>query len=390
MAKAKKPKNHYGHGSIFYIASKKKRMGQLDLGKDENGKRIRKTVLGNSPEEVEEKMQKVKFDVYSGKFVDASTVTFKQLTMQMLNEKRAMNEIQEQTYFRHIETLKQCAPINDIPIQKVDTTMLKELVLSKVDYSQSYIRKIHMMLNQGFAEAVRRKIIVENPMTDVRRPKSSKKPRKIRAMTMGEQKAFLEVLKTERVLYADQMLISMFTGMRMGEIDALSVKDINLNFNFINIDKTIAKGERNEAFLNTSPKTEKGNRQVPINSMVKHVIDKVLKDYVPTKDGMLFHTTKGTLVPTTSVNAEFRRIVETYGIKDTAVPGDLTLHSLRHTYATRCIESGMPPKVLQNLLGHTDIKVTLDTYSDVFDNFQNENVAKVDEYLSSAGLVVNA
>ena len=390
MAKAKKPKNHYGHGSIFYIDSKKKWMGQLDLGKDENGKRIRKTVLGDSPEEVEEKMQKVKFDVYSGKFVDASTVTFKQLMMQMLNEKRAMNEIQKQTYFRHIETLKQCAPINDIPIQKVDTTMLKELVLSKVNYSQSYIRKIHMMLNQGFAEAVRRKIIVENPMTDVRRPKSSKKPRKIRAMTMEEQKEFLEILKTERVLYADQMLISMFTGMRMGEIDALSVKDINLNFNFINIDKTIAKGERNEAFLNTSPKTEKGNRQVPINSMVKPVIDKVLQNYVPTKDGMLFHTTKGTLVPTTSVNAEFRRVVETYGIKDTAVPGDLTLHSLRHTYATRCIESGMPPKVLQNLLGHTDIKVTLDTYSDVFDNFQNENVAKVDEYLINSGLAINA
>ena len=120
------------------------------------------------------------------------------------------------------------------------------------------------------------------------------------------------------------------------------------------------------------------------------MIDKVLKNYVPKKDGMLFHTTKGTLVPTTSVNAEFRRVVETYGIKDDSIPGDLTLHSLRHTYATRCIESGMPPKVLQNLLGHTDIKVTLDTYSDVFDNFQNENVAKVDEYLTDAGLAIKA
>ena len=389
MAKAKKPKNHYGQGSVFYLDSKKKWMGQLDLGKDENGKRIRKTVLGDTPEEVEEKMQKLRYDIYSGKFVDASTVTFEQLMKQILAEKHAMNEIQEQTYYRHIETLKHCAPINDIPIQKVDSTMLKELILSKVKYSQSTIRKIHMMLNQGFAEAVRRKIIIENPMADVRRPKSSKKPRKIRAMTMEKQKAFLEILRTKRVLYADQMLISMFTGMRMGEIDALSVQDINLNFNFINIDKTIAKGERNEAFLNTSPKTEKGNRQVPINSMVKPVIDKVLQNYVPTKDGMLFHTTKGTLVPTTSVNAEFRRVVETYGIKDTTVPGDLTMHSLRHTYATRCIESGMPPKVLQNLLGHTDIKVTLDTYSDVFDNFQNENVAKVDEYLTGAGLAVN-
>ena len=176
----------------------------------------------------------------------------------------------------------------------------------------------------------------------------------------------------------------------MGEINALSVKDINTNFNFINIDKTIAKGEHNEPLLNSSPKTEKGNRQVPINSMVKPIIDRVLKNYVPTKDGMLFHSSAGKLIPTTLVNAEFKRILKVYNIKDESVRGDLTLHSLRHTYATRCIESGMPPKVLQNLLGHTDIKVTLDTYSDVFDNFQNENVAKVDEYLSSAGLALNA
>ncbi len=390
MAKAKKPKNHYGQGSIFYIESKKKWMGQLDLGKDENGKRIRKTVLGNTPEEVEEKMQKVKFDIYSGKFVDASTITFEQLMMQILNEKRAMNEIQDQTYFRHLDTLKHCRPIRDIPIQKVDSTMLKELMLSKVHYSQSYIRKIHMMLNQGFAEAVKRKIIVDNPMLDVRRPKSSKKSKKIRALTLDEQKRFLDVLQHEPVRYADQMLISVYTGMRMGEINALTKKDINTNFNFINIEKTIAKGEHGEAFVNDSAKTDKGNRQVPINSLVKPVIEKVLKEYVPTKDGFLFHTTTGTLVPTSLVNMEFQRIVKKYGIKDEMVSGSLTLHSLRHTYATRCIESGMPPKVLQNLLGHTDIKVTLDTYSDVFDNFQNENVAKVDEYLSGAGLALNA
>ena len=94
-------------------------------------------------------MQKVKFDIYSGKFVDASTITFGQLMKQILAEKRAMNEIQEQTYFRHIETLKQCAAINDIPIQKIDTTMLKALILSKVNYSQSTNNKdICIMLQQ--------------------------------------------------------------------------------------------------------------------------------------------------------------------------------------------------------------------------------------------------
>ena len=74
---------------------------------------------------------------------------------------------------------------------------------------------------------------------------------------------------------------------------------------------------------------------------------------------------------------------------DYGVKGDITMHSLRHTYATRMIESGMPPKVLQNLLGHTDISVTLNTYSDVFESFQTENVAKADDYLTGLGMSVS-
>ena len=84
--------------------------------------------------------------------------------------------------------------------------------------------------------------------------------------------------------------------------------------------------------------------------------------------------------------AETRRLQAMLGL---TVKGDLSLHSLRHTYATRCIESGMPPKVLQHLMGHSDIKVTLDTYADVFDNFQSVSVEKADSYLNQVGLAVN-
>ena len=387
MAK-RKPKNHYGEGSIFYSNVKQKWMAQINVGKDENGKVIRKSVTADTQEEVKAKLDELKLSIYTGKFVNANTITFSQLIKQIYDEKLAMNEIQPQTYYRTMETVKLCKEINDIPVQKIDSTAIKQLLLSKVDYANSTIKKMYIILNQCFKEALKRKIITDNPMLDVRKPKSTKKTKKIRALTLDEQKKLVEVIRNENVRYAEQMLISMFTGMRMGEINALSINDLNLNFNFINIDKTISKGEHGEAFVNDTAKTENGNRQIPINETVRPVIEKIISEYKATDDNVLFHTSAGTLIATSVVNTEFRRIVNKYNIQDKTVKGDLSLHSLRHTYATRCIESGMPPKVLQHLMGHSDIKVTLDTYADVFDNFQSISVEKADSYLNQVGLAV--
>ena len=69
-------------------------------------------------------------------------------------------------------------------------------------------------------------------------------------------------------------------------------------------------------------------------------------------------------------------------ILDNSICGKVDLHSLRHTFATRCIESGMPAKVVQKVLGHTDISITLDTYCDVFDKYAEDNLKIADAYMS--------
>lgn len=68
---------------------------------------------------------------------------------------------------------------------------------------------------------------------------------------------------------------------------------------------------------------------------------------------------------------------------------DISTHSLRHTFGTRCIESGMAPVVVQRLMGHTDIGVTLNTYTSVFDKFKENEVNKVNQYYLNNNLVSN-
>ena len=80
MAK-RKPKNHYGEGSIFYSNVKQKWMAQINVGKDENGKVIRKSVTAETQEEVKAKLDELKLSIYTGKFVNANTMSFVNLSL---------------------------------------------------------------------------------------------------------------------------------------------------------------------------------------------------------------------------------------------------------------------------------------------------------------------
>lgn len=87
----------------------------------------------------------------------------------------------------------------------------------------------------------------------------------------------------------------------------------------------------------------------------------------------------------TNVNNELKRILE----NEFEITG-ISTHSLRHTYGTRCIESGMAPVVVQKLMGHKDISITLNTYTSVFDKFKQNEIDKVNQYYLTENLVLNS
>ena len=176
----------------------------------------------------------------------------------------------------------------------------------------------------------------------------------------------------------------MFTGIRIGECCALTVEDIDLKRKTIRIDKTVSRGELGDTTVNP-PKTEAGIRTLNINDDVVRFLKEVIGGK---KSGLLFKSTNNHLLTTNQVNYPYTKVLNEHHIIDKTVFGKVDLHSLRHTYATRCIESGMPAKVLQKILGHSDISITLNIYCSVFEKYQNQHLAVVDEYMRSNSLAI--
>ena len=376
--KSKKITLPYGDGSIYFVEKRNRYAGQIQLLIDDE--RVRKTVYGKTEREVRNKLKELQVQALAGNLHNdkkPKIPTIFQYAEKMMDEQLALNEIRQSSYDRKMETLKMLSDISYKQLDEVSEDDLIAFFKTQLDYSQSCINKMYQLLGAVFIKAVNRKIIEDNPLREIKRPKSNKKTIPVRALTVEEQKKLLNVLKNEDVRYSDIMLLSMFTGMRIGECCALMVEDIDLVEKTITVSKTVARGKYGRNVLNET-KTTAGMRKLHLSDD----IFEFLKSCIGNKDkGLLFLSSNQNLVTTNQVNYSYAAALKAYDIVDTSVYGRVDLHSLRHTYATRCIESGMPAKVLQKLLGHTDINITLNTYCSVFEKYSNEHLAVADEYM---------
>lgn len=376
----KRKKSTYGDGSVFFSESRNRYVGNIFVEID--GEKVRKAVYGKTEREAKRKMKELQIQALAGNLKSnkkPKIPTVFSYAEKIMDEQLALNEIRQSSYDRKYETLKMLADISYKSIDEITEEDIIKFFKFKLDYSQSTIKKMYQLLGAVFKKAVNRKLIKHNPMVELKCPKSNKKTIPVRALTVDEQKKLLKVLKEENVRYSEIMLLSMFTGMRVGECCALLVEDINLDEKIISVSKTVSRGKNGSNVLNET-KTSAGTRRLHINDEVANF----LRDCIGTKtSGVLFLSANYNLITSNQVNYNYSKALRDFDIVDKTLEEKVDLHSLRHTYATRCIESGMPAKVLQKILGHTDINITLNTYCSVFEQFQSEHLAIADEYMKS-------
>lgn len=383
--KTKKSKNANGEGSLFFDEKNNRWRIQVSY-KSPNGETKRKSFSGKTKTEVREKKSKFLFDIANNKITNTAYVTMVDLLKESAEYDRQMNLIKDNTYIRKLETIKiiETNQIGKIPIINIDENQLIEFLSSiKSNYSNSCISKVYESLARAYRLAIHKKILSYNLMDSpfIKKPKSNKPTKKIYAFTVEEQKQFLKVMynktyKKGTINYTPMFEIELFAGLRMGEICALQPKDINLKKRLIRVSRTTSKDLDDCVTLSNTPKTKQGVRDVPIQPCLIPTLVKVLNSYKPNKDGLLFYNFKmNRPISTQQANCSFKRLCIDAGIKTEGGQ-----HLLRHTFATRCIESNVSANVLKNWMGHSDISITLNIYCDVFDRLNANSIDKVSNY----------
>lgn len=250
--------------------------------------------------------------------------------------------------------------------------------------SAKSIRNIHIALHRAFEQAINNDLLVKNPLRGVTLPRQDKKPRD--ALTIDEQQRLVNNCPDHP--WGVAILLTLYSGMRLGEVTGLTWKDINFDKNCISINKQVgriknfdpAAKQKTKLCLRNETKTSSSNRVICIapaimEKLKEHKLkqEKEIKKWgeAYSKLNMVFCREDGELVDPST----FRDFY--LGVLDKAEIEHKTFHALRHTFATRAVEVNMHPRIAARILGHANIKTTLDIYSHVSDDLQQEAMQKI-------------
>lgn len=372
-------KRSNGEGTIYPVYKENKLVryvGQVTL---KNGKR--KSVYGKTKLEVVNKLKQLNLELLSNSYIDKNNITFYQIAKKIIDKKIETNTINSSTYNAYTCILKILEEFWDIPVQKISSELIQNFLNDKKNYKQSTLKLLKVVLNLVFKEAVLENYILLNPLNRVILPNSTKKTKLVEAFTIEEQKKILDALKNEETQFRLFLELDFNTGLRKGELLALTLDDIDFEHNLIHINKTLILSKEKKQVLSNSTKTCFGMRDIPITQTIRSILEECLENYTPNPQKLLFISKKNKNFYFSNIDYIFKNFCNNNNIKVVNSKTTASIHMIRHTYATRCIEAGIQPVVLQKLLGHSNVSLTLNTYTSVFNKFKNDSLILYENYI---------
>lgn len=382
-----------GEGTIYKNTARNRWEGQFQCVI--NGKKCRKKVTGKNRREVKEKAEIIKLKM---KADTSDIITISEWLEKWLNTyvrghvKIKTQERYELAVYKHIipcignSDIKKITPLE---IQKFINSLYENGGENGTGLSPRTVNSARTILSSAFKQAVGADIIEKNPVVFTKPIKAERT--NIHILKKYEcQKIVSSAKKETNQSFWIAIVIALETGLRKGEIFGLRWSDIDFEKKCLSVNRTVVTGNHGIQIQN-SAKTKSSRRTIDITEML---IKQLLKyrswqnwylsniSNVENKpDEFLITSEKGTLKdPNSFTYVVFKRILRNAGVSE-----EVRFHDLRHTHATQLLKAGVDIKTVSERLGHTNIRITLDTYTHVLPSMKDNLITKLSG-LNLAGL----
>lgn len=331
---------------------------------DENrGSYIYRSVYGSAYEEAKEKLSRAKLSLATAaagerqtraETGNSTTVLFSQAAQEWLagiaDKRKYSTYVKYETIYRiHLAGIIGFCQLSNTAASEIQAKIFDHL--SEAALSESLQKSICGIANQILVFANRRYSV---GVPTLEKPGIKQKYKPIRTLSKVEQARLLYSIYDEPNPFKIALLLCLYTGLRLGELCALKWTDFDLKNMSMTVSRTVQRiaaqdGMSKTILLESAPKSEGSKRTIPLTAEIVELLAR-LNQNCP----YVFGGNKP-LEPRT-MQYRFKKLLKEVDV------GDRNFHILRHTFATNCIENGMDVKALSEILGHSDVKITLNRY----------------------------
>ena len=335
-----------------------------------------------------EKIKQIQKDLNSNITPDGGNFTVLELVEKYISQKTGVRHNTRSNYNFVVNVIKKEA-FGQKRIDKIKVSDAKEwlIKMQQIDgRGYSSIHTIRGVVRPAFQMAVDDDLLVKNPFEFQLNTVVVNDSVTREAITRQQERDFLEFVKNDKHFckYYDGIYILFKTGLRISEFVGLTKKNLDFENNRIIVDHQLQR-TRDMKYIIEDTKTESGERMVPMTPEVKEAFQRILANRKNPKvepmvdgySGFLYLDKNGRPMVALHWEKYFQHIREKYNKIYRVQMPKVTPHVCRHTFCSNMAKSGMNPKTLQYIMGHSDISVTLNTYTHLNYDDAEEEMQKV-------------